>query len=217
MPKTKDIREAVEAELAADPRVESAGIAVMTASGDVALNGSVPGYPQYLEAVQATWRVPGVTSVRSHLRVELPPEDRRDDARLATEANNALAASSAGLGDVEAVAKNGDLALTGLVKYRRQRAAAEVAVSGLTGVRNVKNEIEIVFDVDPGEVNRLVRQALDRQQAGPDDCDVAVDITGSTVVLTGHVQDGAQHDAAVAAAWLAHGVMVVIDELDVAG
>ena len=217
MAKTKDIRQAVEAELAADPHVESGGIAVMTASGDVALSGSVPGYPQYLEAVQATWRVPGVTSVRNHLRVQLPPENRRDDARLTTDANNALAASSAGLEQVEAVAKNGDLTLTGLVKFRRQRAAAEVAVSGLAGVRNVKNEIEIGFDVDPAEVNRLVRQALDRHQVLPDDSDVAADITGSTVVLAGHVQDRAQRDAAVAAAWLAHGVMVVVDEIEVAG
>jgi osmotically-inducible protein OsmY len=215
MPRTKDIRAAVEAELAGDPLVEAGGITVLNLSGDVSLNGTVSSYPQYLEAVEAAWRTPGVTSVRNHLQVVLPPENRRDDAMLTTEANNALAASSAGLDEVEAIAKNGDLTLTGLVKYGRHRAAAEVAVRGLTGVRNIKDEIELSFDVDPAEVNRLVRQALDRRQVRPEDRHVAANITGSTVVLVGRVQDYAQRDAVVAAAWLAHGIMVVIDEIEV--
>ncbi len=217
VPKTKDIREAVKAELADDPLVEAGGISVMSLSGDVSLNGMVPSYPQYLEAVEAAWRIAGVTSVRNHLQVALPPENHRDDAMLTTEANNALAASSAGLEDVEARANNGDLTLTGLVKYRRQRAAAEVAVSGLTGIRNIRDEIELGFDVDPADVNRLVRQALDRHQVLPDDSHVTANIAGSTVVLVGHVRTRAQRDAAVGAAWLAHGVVAVIDETEITG
>jgi osmotically-inducible protein OsmY len=44
---------------------------------------------------------------------------------------------------------SGCLTLTGAVKNPSQRTAAESAVSGLTGVRNIKNEIGYVFDVDP--------------------------------------------------------------------
>ena len=54
------------------------------------------------------------------------------------------------------------------MKYPSQRAAAESAVGGLTGVRNIKNEIGFVFDVDPADVNPLVKDALD-QHAGPVD------------------------------------------------
>lgn len=50
MSKNKDIREAVEAEFGFDPLVDAADIAVMNVNGDVALNGTVPSYPQYLEA-----------------------------------------------------------------------------------------------------------------------------------------------------------------------
>jgi osmotically-inducible protein OsmY len=217
MPKTKEVREAVEAELADDPLIEAGGITVHTISGDVSLYGTVPSYRQYLEAVDAAWRIAGVTSVRNHLQVALPPESQRDDARLTTEANGALAASAAGLERVKAIAKNGNLRLTGMVKYRRQRAAAESAVLGLPGVRNIEDEVELSFEVDPAEVNRLVSQALERHQVVPDDIHVTADITGSTVVLLGHVQTSAQRDAVEAAAWLAQGVMVVIDETEITG
>lgn len=217
MPKTKEVREAVEAELADDPVIDAGGITVLTISGDVSLNGTVPSYPQYLEAVDAAWRIAGVTSVRNHLEVALPPENQRDDVRLTTEANNALAASAAGLERVKVIAKNGNLRLTGMVKYRRQRAAAESAVIGLPGVRNVEDQVELGFEVDPADVNRLVRQALDRHQVLPDDTDVTANVTGSKVVLIGHVRTRVQRDAVEAAAWLAQGVMVVINETEITG
>jgi osmotically-inducible protein OsmY len=59
MSKTKDIREAVEAELAFDPLVDAEDITVVNMNGDVGLNGTVPSYPQYLEASAAAQRVAG--------------------------------------------------------------------------------------------------------------------------------------------------------------
>jgi len=73
MGKTKDIRTAVEDELIFDPLVDSSDIRVENMGGDVALNGTVPSYPQYLEAAAAARRVAGVTSVHNHLEVVLPP------------------------------------------------------------------------------------------------------------------------------------------------
>jgi osmotically-inducible protein OsmY len=55
MSKTKDIRGAVEDELIFDPLVDSSDIRVENLNGDVALNGSVPSYPQYLEAAAARY------------------------------------------------------------------------------------------------------------------------------------------------------------------
>jgi osmotically-inducible protein OsmY len=215
MRRAKDIREAVEAELASDPLIDAASITVMSLDGNVALNGTVNSYPQYLEAAEVAWRASGVTNVSNHLEVALPPGDYRDDAMLTTAANNALAASATVPEGVEASAKDGDLTLTGMVKYRRHRASAEAAVSGLTGVRNIKDQIDIGYDVDPADVNRLVRQALERHKEPPDDSRVGVYVTGSTVVLSGRVRTQAQRDAIVGAAWLGHGVMVVIDEVDI--
>ena len=214
---TKDIREAVEAELKYDPLVDDADIHVVNASGDVALNGTVRSYPQYLEAAAAAQRVGGVKNVHNHLEVVLPDADHRDDAMLTTAANNALTLNVTVPDDVEAIAQDGNLTLTGAVKYGRQRQAAELAVAGLTGVRNIIDDIDISYDADPADVTMLVQNALDRNALIADDSDVSVDAAGNTVTLSGHVRTRAEHDAVVSAAWMAGGVFKVRDDLDVTG
>ena len=59
MGKSTDICEAVEAELGYDPLDDAADITVKNLNGDVALDGTVANYPQYLEAAKAAWRVAG--------------------------------------------------------------------------------------------------------------------------------------------------------------
>ena len=166
---TIDIRDAVEAELKFDPLVDDADIHVVNINGDVALNGTVPSYPQYLEAAAADQRVAGVKNVHNHLQVVLPDEDYRDDAMLTTAANNALAVNVMVLDGVEATARDGNLTLTGAVEYDRQRKAAERAVAGLVGVRNVKDDIDISYDADPVDVTWFVQGALDRHALVDDD------------------------------------------------
>ena len=94
MRSTKGIRETVEDELKFDPLVDSSNITVKNVSGVVALNGTVPSYPQYVQAAAAAKRVHGVKHVHNHLAVELPDGDYRDNVQLATAANNALAGPS---------------------------------------------------------------------------------------------------------------------------
>jgi osmotically-inducible protein OsmY len=215
--KTKDIRAAVEAELSFDPLVDASDITVKNLNGEVALNGTVPSYPQYLEAAAAAQRVAGVTDVHNHLEVVLPPEDYRDDTMLTTAANNALTLNITVPDGIEATAHNGNLRLTGTVNYGSQRDAAELAIAGLTGVRNIKDDIEIAYDADPVDVTFLVQDALDRYALIPDDSDVVVDTNGNTVTLSGHVATWAEHDAAVGAAWMASGVYEIHDNLDITG
>ena len=217
MGKNKDIREAVEAELTFDPLVDATDITVRNLNGDVALNGTVPSYPQYLEAAAAAQRVDGVKNVHNHLEVVLPLGDYRDDALLTTAANNALTLNITVPDGIEATASDGNLTLTGTVTYGPQRAAAELAVAGLTGVRNVKDYIDIASDPDPIDVDLLVQDALDRWALIPDDSDVTVDTKGNTVTLTGHVRTWPEHDAAIDAAWMASGVYDVNDELTITG
>jgi len=135
MTKTQDIRDAVELELSYDPLVDISDITVKNINGEVALNGTVPSFPQYLEAAAAARRVSGVKNVHNHLEVVLPPGDYRDDALLTTMANNALTLSIAVPDGVEATAENGNLTLTGTVSYGAERTAAEDTVAGLVGVR----------------------------------------------------------------------------------
>ena len=217
MSRTKDIREAVESELSFDPQVDTADIAVRNLNGEVALNGTVPSYPQYLAAAAAAQRVGGVTSVLNHLQVVLPPDDYRDDSMLTTAANNALALNVTVPDGVEATANEGNLTLTGTVSYGSERAAAERAVAGLVGVRNVRDDIEIAYDADPVDIDLHVQEALDRSALVPDDSDVEVDTSGNVVKLTGRVRTWAEHDAVVGAAWMAIGVLDVRDDLSITG
>ncbi len=215
MRKTKDIREAVERKLRHDPLIDTADVAVRNIAGNVALTGTVPSYPQYLEAAGAARRAAGVTDVHNHLEVALPPGDRRDDATLTNAANTALAASASVPEGVEASVTDGNVTLTGTVRYGSQRTAAESAVSGLTGVRNVHDKIEVLLDLDHAEVKRLVVDALDRH--GLPRTAVAVDTRGNTVMLVGQVRTQAERDAVVGAAWLAPSVMAVVDEIQITG
>ncbi len=160
--RTKDIREAVESELHFDPLVDAAGITVKNLNGDVALNGTVASYPQYLQAAAAAKRVQGVTRVHNHLMVELPYADYRDDAMLTTAANNALAVTLTVPGSVEASTSDGDVWFTGMAGNRFERDAAERAVAVLTGVRGIIDDIEIFSDVEAADVTDLVQDALDR-------------------------------------------------------
>src|ERR1700689_110183 len=121
MSQTKDIRDAVARELSYDPLVDDSDISVKNLNGDVALNGTVPSYPQYLEAAAAARRVAGVTKLQNHLEVVLPPENYRDDTTLTTTANNALTLNIAVPGGVGATAKNGNITLTGTASYGTAR------------------------------------------------------------------------------------------------
>ena len=217
MTRSQDISAAVQSELDFDPLVDPTDITVKDLNGDVALNGTVPSYPQYLEAAAAAQRVEGVKRVHNHLMVQLPAGDYRDDAQLTTAANNALTWDVTVPPGVEATARDGNVTLTGTVHFGSERTAAETAVSGLIGLRNVKDEIDISFDADPGDVTGGVQDALDRNALIVDDSDVVVDTSDNTVTLTGHVRTWAEHDAVMDAAWMASGVYDVIDDLVITG
>ena len=217
MGKTKEVRAAVEAELSFDPRLDATGITVKNVNGEVALDGTVPSYPQYLEAAAAARRVAGVTAVHNHLKVVLPPGDYRDDATLTTAANNALTSNVTVPPGIEATARDGNLELVGIVSYGSQRASAERAVAELTGVRNIKDYIDIDPGVDPTDILFLVRGVLERYAVVGDDSNVEVTTSGTTVTLTGNVRTWAEHDAVVDAAWMAAGVADVHDKLSVTG
>ncbi|HTV00928.1 MAG TPA: BON domain-containing protein [Luteitalea sp.] len=217
MSKTKDIRQAVEDELIFDPLVDATDITVKNIDGDVALNGTVPSYPQYLEAADAARRVFGVNKVHNHLEVVLAPGNYRDDAALEAAANNALFLDVTVPVGVTAKAHDGNITLTGAVRYGSQRLAAADAVTGLIGVRNVHNKIKVESQADPVDVAVSVQDALDRYSLIPDDSDVLIDTDKNTVTLMGHVRTWAEHDAVVSAAWMADGVYDIRDDLYVSG
>ena len=216
MSKTNDVRMAVEKELGFDPQVDSSQIKVMTIGGNVNLTGTVPSFPQYLQASAAARRVAGVTRVDNNLEVVLPESNYRDDVKLTTAANNALAADVTVPDSVEAIAEDGNVTLTGNVSYGTERAAAEAAVAGVAGVRNVLDDINL-YVIDAVDVDLHVQEALERSAMLPDGSDVKTDTKDGVIALTGHVRTMAEHDAVLGAALMARGVIDVRDHLQVTG
>lgn len=149
MDNTNDISAAIIDDLTFDPDVDASGITVEDRNGEAVLRGSVPSYPQYLEATAVAGRAPGVKGVHNHLEVALPPGDYRDDKTLTAAANNALTLGHTEPVPVTATAKSGDITLSGAVRCAAERAAAEAMIAGLTGVRSVTNAIQIRDDADP--------------------------------------------------------------------
>jgi osmotically-inducible protein OsmY len=146
MDESNDIRAAVKDDLTFDPDVDAAHITVEDRDGEVVLAGSVPSYPQYVEAAAVARRVPGVKDVHNHLEVELPPGDHRDDSTLTATANDALTLGHSESVPVTATAKNGDITLTGTVRSSAERSAAEAMIAQLTGVRSITNDIQVDAD-----------------------------------------------------------------------
>jgi osmotically-inducible protein OsmY len=101
------------------------------------------------------------------------------------------------------------------VSYGTERAAAEMAVSGLTGVRNVRNEIDTSYVIGPVDVDLHVQEALERSALVPDGGDVTTEAKDGIITLTGHAW--AEHDAVVIPAQMACGVIDVRDNLQVTG
>lgn len=217
MSRTKDIRQSVEAELVFDPLVDSTDITVHNLGGEIRLTGTVPSYLQYLEAATAAQRMAGVTKVHNNLEVVLPTAHERDDTTLAETSNTVLRITIAVPAGVEATAVDGNVTLNGVVRYGSERQAAERTVAGLAGVRGIKNKIEISDDADPVDVTLLVSDALDRNALILDDSEVDVTTNANTVILTGHVRTWAEHDAVIAAAWMAPGVYDVRDDVYITG
>jgi osmotically-inducible protein OsmY len=146
MSKADDIRAVITDDLTFDPDIDASGITVESRDGEVVLAGTVPSYPQYLEASAVARRVAGVKGVRNHLEIALPPGDLRDDASLAAAANDALTLGRSVAAGVEATAENGHITLTGAVRGDPERAEAEALMASLTGVRGVTNNIQVGDD-----------------------------------------------------------------------
>ena len=87
--------------------------------------------------------------MHNRLEVALPPGDFRDDPTLTAMANDALTLGRIVAVPVEATAKNGEVILTGAVRDGAERAAAEAMIADLTGVRRVRNNIQVRNDACP--------------------------------------------------------------------
>jgi osmotically-inducible protein OsmY len=203
-------------ELAYDPAVDSAGIAVTaTEEGVVTLEGSVPTYMQARAAARAVQRVRGVSAVVNDLEVNPPPSFALDDTALARAAVRALGASATvPIGEVTVTVSRGWVTLAGSVLWDHQRRAAHDAVRDLSGVRGISNTIRVEPPAGSDNVRHRVEQAL-RRNSQLHMQQISVDAVGNAVILRGTVASLAERAAAERLAHSAPGVALVDNRIEV--
>ncbi len=209
-------RDVIE-EMAWQPNISDAEIAVGAKNGVVTLSGFVNTYAQKFAAVRSAEKVRGVHAVADDLKVRLPNALMRSDTDIAHAAVSALK------WDVEVpdsrikvLVDDGWVSLDGAVDWQFQRLAAERAVRHLSGVKGVIDRVTVQQPkVSAYEVNQRIQDALKRSAALDAD-KISVEAKDGKVVLRGTVRSWSEREDAERAAWASPGVTEVDDEIAVA-
>ncbi|MBU1361538.1 MAG: BON domain-containing protein [Gammaproteobacteria bacterium] len=203
------------AELDWDPAVRSTDVGVIVKDGVVTLTGHPASYAEKYAIERAAERVMGVRAIAVEMTVRLPAMHERTDADIAMAVERALEWNVlVPQGKVHPVVEGGWVTLRGEVEWEYQRRAAGAAVRDLLGVKGVSNTIGVKPRVAPSDVERKIRDALERQ-ADRDARQIQVSVAGDYVTLSGKVRSWAELDSAEGAAWSAPGVACVINRMSV--
>ena len=206
------IRDDVVDELDFEPSVDNAGIGVAVKDGVVTLSGHVPTYAQKFAAERCAQRVKGVKAVALDIEVRLAGDAKRSDDEIAERAVSILRWSTGVSDKVKVTVEDGWVKLKGEVDYYYQKQAAERAIRQLSGVVAVSNLITIKPGLRPSDVKERIGKALQRS-AEVDAANIKVDVTGSTVTLSGRVKAWHERKLAEDAAWAIPGVTAVRDNI----
>ena len=202
------------AELKWEPSIKADKIEVVVKDGVVTLCGHLGSYTERLKAEEAATRVSGVKALVVDLDVNLHIANQRTDAEIARSARNALDWMTTAVSNrVQIRVEGGCVTLTGAVDWQFQKVEAALAVRFLMGVTEVANLITIKPAMSLSAVQADIEAALVRR-AKADAKKIQVSVSGSTITLTGTVDNWIERDTARDAAWGAPGVTSVIDNLD---
>lgn len=236
-----DLAERVRDALEADQRLADSDVDVASVNdGVVLLEGDARMIGDHLRAVETAARVPGVRRVAS--RIESP--DREGDAEIHRdrEGDDAVAGAKAGVSDayltsatklklladervpgldVNVDTRDGRVTLFGIVPTKEAKAAAEEVARGVSGVRAVENELQVVPErrrdavtAADDDVRERVERALDDTESLRE-ADIDVEVKNGVARLTGTVPRPEQRLTAAVVARRAAGVRAVREELRV--
>ncbi|VTU18052.1 periplasmic protein [Variovorax sp. SRS16] len=207
------LRDDVQAELTWDPAIKATNVGVIAKDGVVTLTGHLGSHAEKYAVERAAQRVKGVKALAVELSVKLAPAYERTDADIALAAERALEWNVlVPDGKIKPMAEGGWITLNGEVEWEYQRRAAETAVRNLLGVTGVSNLVKVTPQVKPSEVEKNIRDALERQ-ADREAKAVSISVNGSKVTLRGKVHSWAEFNAVQSAAWSAPGVATVVNDV----
>jgi len=203
----------VKDELQWDPDLDATDIAVTVKKGVVTLAGFVRSYADKYEAESAAKRVAGVLGVANDIEVRVPSIDERPDPEIARDAVAAIKGQlPISSENIKVIVKNGWVTLEGTVEWQYQKNTAETAMRRLKGVRGVTNSIVLKPRAEPSDIKRKIQEAF-RRSAEVDANRIAVEASGSEVILKGTVRSWIEREEAERVAWAAPGVTKVEDRI----
>lgn len=208
------IKQDVLNELKWDTRVDETDIGVQVRDGVVTLVGSVPVYAKKLAARDAAHRVHGVLDVVDEMQVRVPGIGARGDGEIAHAVRLALEWDAFVPDErITSTVSMGIVTLEGSVDTWAQRADAERAVRGLSGVRGVINQLSVrTKTIDASRIKNDIEEALERQ-AEREARRISVTVKDGTVTLMGRIRSWAERNAVDRVAGFAPGVQRVDDRL----
>lgn len=196
-----------------EPLLHAAEIGVTAKDGVVSLTGVVDSYAKKVEAENAAKKVIGVKALVEKIEVHFPSAWTKTNAEIANEVLSALNANwSVPKDKVTVKVEDGWVTLEGELPWNYQKEAAKSAVHYLTGVKGVINNIKIKSESHDAIEQKDVENAIGRSWA-VDDTDIQVEVSGTTVTLTGTVDSWYQKDEAGRIAWNTPGIWHVKNEL----
>jgi osmotically-inducible protein OsmY len=146
-----------------EPLLHAAEIGVIVNAGVVSLIGVVDSYAKKMEAENAAKRVNGVKALIEKIEVKFPNRWAKTDTEVANEALIALKANySIPQNKVRIKVEKGWITLEGQLPWNYQSEAATYALSYLTGVKGVTNNIKIKSEIQDEIEKQEVEKAIAR-------------------------------------------------------
>ncbi len=207
----KDVQDAIKWE----PLLHAAEIGVTAKNGIVTLSGTVDSYSKKAEAEDAAKRVAGVKAVVEKIEIRYGGSWKKTDNEIATEVISAFMWNLEVPGEkIQVKVEEGWVFLEGELVWNYQREAAKKAVSKLSGVKGVTNNITIKSETHDAVEKRDIERAFVRDWTMCDQ-DIDVEVEGNNVTLSGVVGSLYQKEEAGRIAWSAPGVWAVDNELEI--
>lgn len=213
MKNNSELQSDVQLAIKWEPLLTNADIGVTAHDGVVTLTGVVDSYAKKQVAEKAAKKVIGVQGLVEKLEVKFPTTWSKTNAEIAHAVLSALSMNwSVPKDKVTVMVEDGWVTLEGELHWNYQREAAIDAITYLTGVKGITNNIKVKSDTHDAIEKSAVEEAIGRSWS-VDDSDIHVAVSGTTVTLTGTVHSWYQKEETGRLAWNTPGIWHVKNEL----
>ncbi|AZL15915.1 BON domain-containing protein [Rickettsiales endosymbiont of Stachyamoeba lipophora] len=202
--------------LKVEPNLDESGITIFIKNnGAVIFKGKVKSYPEKYIAEEVAKKIENIKVVVNQLEVDLTATYKRSDAYIVQSAMNALRWNIfVTAEDIKVTVENGHLILTGEVEYYFQKERAKKAVSYITGITNITNNIIVTSNTPPANIKEDFIKEFERNaRIYTNNIEADVNINAATLQARGRNLNEAEE--AKIAAWFTPVVTTVNDLLTI--